>query len=87
MSKGRAIRAAWVAKVVRDWNQKCRVETLRAVSKVRVLDQIPPDIDPATVTAAIYAKRGSWYPGWDFEIQDFKFCQGGAVGAPVCGDQ
>ena len=84
---GRAIRAAWVAKVVRDWNQTCRVKTLRAVSKVRVLDQVPPDIDPATVTAAIYAKRGSWFPGWDFEVQDFKFCQGGSNGTTVCGDQ
>ena len=73
--------------VIRDWNSRCRVETLRAVSKVRVLDQIPPDVSPLTVSADVYNRRGSWVPGWDYEVMDFRFCQGGANGTTVCGDQ
>lgn len=82
-----ALKAQWRAVVVRDWNTRCRVETLRAVSKVRVLDQIPPDVSPLTVSADVYDRRGSWVPGWDYEVMDFRFCQGGANGTTVCGDQ
>ena len=82
-----AVRAQWRAVVIRDWNTRCRVETLRAVSQVRILDQIPPDVSPLTVSADVYDRRGSWVPGWDYEVMDFRFCQGGANGTTVCGDQ
>ncbi|MFM7061939.1 MAG: hypothetical protein ACKO04_00385, partial [Actinomycetes bacterium] len=82
-----ALQASWRAAVVRDWNTLCRVQTLRAVSKVRILDQIPPDVSPLTVSADVYNRRGSWVPGWDYEVMDFRFCQGGSNGQAVCGDQ
>ena len=78
-----AQRTAWKAQVVTDWKQLCRTKTLRAVTKVRFLDQVPSNI---AATSPYAAKRGAWLPGFDVEVQGWRFCKGGVLtaGALAC---
>ncbi|MFZ4668081.1 MAG: pilus assembly PilX family protein [Microthrixaceae bacterium] len=78
-----AQRTAWKTQVVTDWKKLCRTETLRAVTKVRFLDQVPANI---AATSPYAAKRGAWLPGFDVEVQGWRFCKGGVLtaGALAC---
>jgi hypothetical protein len=75
-SLGPASVQAWTDQVWVDWAEYCRGRALRAVSKVRIVDQVPDD--PKLVPAAYKSRLGSWEPGWSVEVEDFKFCQRGS---------
>ena len=78
-----AQKTAWKSQVVSDWKKLCRTDTLRAVTKVRFLDQVPANI---AATSPYASRRGSWLPGFDVEVQGWRFCKGGVLtaGALAC---
>ena len=82
-SVGASQAAAWRAQVITDWKQECRTDTLRAVTTVRFLDQVPANI---AATSPYAAQRGAWLPGFDVEVQGWRFCKGGVLtaGALAC---
>lgn len=76
-NQGVAAVRRWKAQWLADWKTVCRDKALRATAIVRIVDQIPANISPTQYSASVYALRGTWVPGWDVEVQDWRLCRGG----------